>query len=68
MNEYLYDVKMFATFRVTAESKQAAVKWLNENCDCLAVVVGEDASGATVTGEASQDGEPFLCEVNGEPV
>lgn len=67
MHEYLFDVKLFASVRINAESEEAALAWLRDN-DCAAISFGFDDSGQVVSGEASMDGEADLMEVDGEAV
>ena len=67
-NEYLFDVKLFASVRVKAEDENAARKMLNDVFDCADINAGAWPNGDPVTGEASQDGEADLIEVNGEDV
>lgn len=66
MSEYLFDVKLFASVRVEAESEDAARKLLAETLDGASCNAGAWPDGAPVLFEASLDGEADLMEVDGE--
>lgn len=63
MKRYVFDVKLFATIRVKAESEDAAREMLYQ------ALLGADANfgawpdGEPILGEASIDGEADLLEV-----
>lgn len=66
MHEYLFDVKLFASFRFKAENAAEARRLLAEALDCASINAGE-INGCTLVGEASVDGAADLIEVDGEP-
>lgn len=66
MPNYLFDVKLFATFRINAESEAEARRLLTAALDCATVQAGF-IDEELLTGEASVDGELILVEVDGEP-
>lgn len=68
MNEYLFDVKLFASVRVKARSVPAAREKLRAAFACASINAGAWPDGDPVLGEASQDGEADLIEVNGRDV
>jgi hypothetical protein len=55
MKSYLFDVKLFASIRIKAESEEAARRELGAVLDCAEVNFGADSNGNPVTGEASRD-------------
>jgi hypothetical protein len=63
MTRFLFDVKLFASVTVEAESEAEARKMLAEVMDCAGVNAGAWPNGDPVVFEASQDGEPDLVEV-----
>lgn len=65
--EFLFDVKLLASVRVTATDERTARKLLSEQLDCATIVLGE-INGITLTAEASQDGDADLIEVDGVSV
>jgi hypothetical protein len=65
-HEYLFDVKLFASFRVKAHSVKDARIALAAALDCASVNAGE-VNGEPLVGEASVDGELELIEKDGEP-
>lgn len=64
MATFTFDVKLFATVSVDADSEETARKMVAESTDCVALYKWDD----TTLGEASMDGEPDLIEIDGEPV
>ena len=66
MNEYLFDVKLFATIRVKAASEGEAVSILKDILDAASCNLGAFPNGDPILCEASIDGEPDLIEINGE--
>lgn len=64
-HEYLFDVKLFASIRVVADTEAEARAWLREHLDCADANFGSD-EGAPIVAEASMDGEADLIEVDGE--
>lgn len=65
--EYVFDVKLFATVRVKANTKAKAVALLKDTLDCASFNAGVWPNGDPVLFEASVDGEPDLVEIDGEP-
>lgn len=67
-HNYLFDVKLFASIRVEAESEAAARACLREMFDCACISDYGVAENGVVTypSEASMDGEADLVEVDGE--
>jgi len=53
MKEFLFDMKMQAAIRVTAETETQARKMLDESMDCAEGNLG-----------AWPDGSPILCEIS----
>lgn len=68
-HEYLFDIKLFASLRVKAESVVEARKLLASVLDCAEVNCGEWPDGSPIVGEASlDDDDPDLIEIDGEAV
>ena len=69
MHEYLFDVKFFAAIRVRADSETEARAMLRAELDCCTANFGPWGSGpdegGLILGEASQDGDADLVEVDG---
>lgn len=66
-HEYLFDVKLFASIRITAENETEARKQLQALLDCADVAVSDpDDNDQTLTFECSQDGEADLMQIDGE--
>lgn len=63
MNEYLFDVKLFASVRVQADTETEARRLLADALDAADINAGAWPNGDPVVFEASQDGEPDLVEV-----
>lgn len=59
MHEYLFDVKLFASVRIKAETVAEARAKIEE-LDCASVSFND-----CITGEASTDGTGYLIEVDG---
>ena len=68
MNEYLFDVKLFASIRVKAASLQEARALLDKHVDAADCNFGAWPNGDPITGEASVDGFAELMEINGDAV
>jgi hypothetical protein len=68
MNEYLFDVKLFASVRVKARSIPAAREKLNAAFSCASINAGAWPDGDPILAEASQDGQADLIEINGMDV
>ena len=66
MNEYLFDIKLFASIRVNAISEREARAMILECFDCADVNAGAWPNGDPILFEASVDGDFDLVEVNGE--
>lgn len=62
---FLFDVKLFSSVRIEADSEKEAREKLSEVLDCATVNFGS-VDGEPVTGEASIDGELDLIEIDGE--
>lgn len=63
MNEYLFDVKLFVSVRVQADTESEARRLLADALDCADINAGAWPNGDPVVFEASQDGEPDLVEI-----
>lgn len=63
MNEYLFDVKLFASVRVQADTEKEARRLLADALDAANINAGAWPNGDPVVFEASQGGEPDLMEV-----
>ncbi len=61
MKSYLFDVKLFAALRITAENEEEARKKLHEILDCATVQI--ENNGQIITGEASIDGDADCNEI-----
>lgn len=68
MTEYTFDIKLFATVRVKANSEEEARCLAAEYLDSADCNFGAGPDGAPILAEASMDGEPELIEVEGEAV
>lgn len=69
-HEYAFDVKLFAAIRVRAETEAQARKVLEELLDCASVNFGAYDGGDPIVSEVAlctDDGPPFLYELDGEP-
>ena len=70
MHEYLFDVKLFASIRVKANSEAEARAMMIEALECADANFGAWPNGDPILAEASLD-EPAndeLVEIDGEPV
>lgn len=67
MNEYLFDIKLFASIRIKAESEAEARATILDHLDCACVNAGAWPNGDPILFEASARGELPLIEINGEP-
>lgn len=68
MNEYAFDIKLFAIIRVKATSLKEARAKLDYHFQCVDSNFGEWPDGTPILAEASMDGEAYLYEINGEAV
>jgi hypothetical protein len=66
LHEYLFDLKLFASVRVKAESEAAARALIAAHIHCADVNFGAWPDGSPILGEASVDGEADLMEIDGE--
>ena len=66
MNEYLFDIKLFASIRIKAESEAEARATILDHLDCACVNAGAWPNGDPILFEASVDGDFDLVEINGE--
>jgi hypothetical protein len=66
MNEYLFDIKLFASIRVNAASEPEARDLVLEHLDCSSINAGAWPNGDPILFEASVDGDFDLVEINGE--
>lgn len=66
--EYTFDVKLFATIRVKADSEAQAKAMLREHLDAADANFGAWPDGNPILAEASMDGTADLIEVDGEAV
>lgn len=69
MTEFTFDIKLFATVRVTADSEDRARELLREYADCLDIGLVFSSKNQSIEPgeelhftEASMDGEPDLVE------
>lgn len=68
-HEYLYDVKLYASLRVVAESRYTAWLKLHALLDCATANFGADDNGNPILGEVSLDLDSGkLIEVDGEAI
>lgn len=65
-HEYLFDVKLFAAVRVTAENAEEARAMIRDQLECADTNFGTWDNGDPICAEASLDGELDLVEVDGE--
>lgn len=68
-HEYLFDVKLFASIRVKAESEKDARRLLEDSIACNTANLGAWPNGDPILCEISLDDEPDnnpLIEVDGE--
>lgn len=65
MAEFTFDIKMFTTITVSAESYEEA-EGLIKDLDCCDTNFGAWPNGDPILGEATVDGEPDLIAINGE--
>lgn len=68
MKEYAFDVRLFATIRVNAETVLQARTMLMAALDCADTNFGAWPNGDPITAEASWDGPMDLIEIDGEAV
>jgi hypothetical protein len=66
MNEYLFDVKLFASISVKAATPADARALLRGALDCAGANLGAFPDGTPILAEVSQDGWADLVQVNGE--
>ena len=66
MPEYVFDVKLFTTLRVKADSEAKARADLRRMLNCADANFGAWDEGDPILGEVSMDGEPDLVEIDGE--
>ena len=65
--EYAFDVKLFATIRVQAESVDEARQMVREHVDCADANFGAWPNGDPILAEASVDDDELpLIEIDGE--
>ena len=69
MNEYLFDVKLFAAVRVKAKTEAEARQLMIECIDASTANLGVWPNGDPITAEVSLDEPAYdeLLEINGEP-
>lgn len=68
MPEYTFDVKLFASFKITADSEEAAraqLAWLN---DSVGITVANDRGNRLDGACALDDDAPDLFAIDGEAV
>ena len=63
-HEYLFDVTLMSSFRVTAANESEARRLLAEVLDCTSINAGQ-VNGRELIGEASMEGDAELVEVDG---
>lgn len=66
MNEYLFDIKLFASIRVNAASEPEARGIVLEHLDCASINAGAWPNGDPILFEAGVARDLDLVEVNGE--
>lgn len=66
MKEYVFDLKLFATIAVPAQSESEARKLIATHIDSASTNFGAWPDGSPILGEASADGEPDFIEVRPE--
>lgn len=66
--EYTFDVKLFATLRVKAESEAEARAILRHVMHCADANFGAWGDGSPILGEANMVGCPDLVEIDGEAI
>lgn len=67
MNEYLFDVKLFATIRVRADSEAEARTLILDHLDCACVNAGAWPNGDPILFEASARGNFPLLKLTENP-
>lgn len=67
VHEFLFDVRLCASFRIKSANASEARRLLAEALDCASINAGE-INGHTLIGEASLDGDAVLVESDGEPI
>lgn len=67
MNEYLFDVKLFATIRIKSESEAEARATILDHLDCACINAVAWPNGDPILFESSVRGDFNLIEINGEP-
>jgi len=67
MQEYLFDVRLCASFRIQGANALEARRLLVEALDCASINAGE-INGQTLIGEASMDGDAVLVEIDNLPI
>lgn len=68
MPEFLFDVKLFASVRVQAETEAEGRRLLAETLDCATINAGSWPNGEPIVAEASADGAADLLEIDGAAV
>lgn len=70
MHEYLFDVKLFCSLRIKAETQAAAEKQIEELLNCATANFGMQADGSPLIAEVTLDTEDGaeLLEIDGEIV
>ena len=68
MNEYLFDIKLFASIRVNAISEREARAMITQALNYASINAGAWVDGSPILLEASLDGDLDLVEVDGHPV
>jgi len=66
LHEYTFEVRLFTSIRVKAQSLQEAKDGLEELLECVTINLGE-IDGEAIVVEASVEDEPRLVEFDGEP-
>jgi|GEM_PF-2942454 len=64
--EFMFDMTLSTSIRVTATSEAEARSMLKEALDCADTNFGAWPNGDPILGEASMIGKPTLVEVDGE--
>lgn len=60
-HEYLFDIEIFASIRVRAESEEAAQKLIQQHINCADCNAGSWPNGDPITFEASVYDDGFSC-------
>lgn len=68
LHDYLFDLKLFASVRVQAESRREATLMVKEAFDRAEINAGAWPNGEPILCTASMDGDADLFEVDGRSI